>query len=158
MNIAGIDLGVHKAAYSRFVDGELADVGHFDLSMTPRHKELHVLCTSIWLKVGNCDAVYIEEPLIGRGVRTSLKIAQTAGAVMSELHAVPYLDLVPVASWKKEVVGSGSSDKAAIASWLRDNFPSYSSLCAGNQDRVDATCIGLYGVKVDERAKLLEDL
>lgn len=157
--IAGVDLGVRKVAVSLFHDGNIDRVQHLVVPKTSRAQELRTLSQWVWMFTRRCDSVFIEEPLVGRNTRTSLMISQTAGAVMSALAAhVQYLDLVPVGTWKKAVLSNGSMDKPGIASWLTENYPSYSSLCDGNQDRIDATCIGLYGVGVSDRAGSLDHL
>jgi hypothetical protein len=91
------------------------------------------------------ESVYIEEPPLAgaKNLRTFKALAETAGALMGRAEgAVTY---VPVSSWKKEVCGNGSLDKAGVARWLADNHPAYLDRCGGDQNLVDATCIALYG-------------
>lgn len=93
---------------------------------------------------------FIEEPVVAgaRNLRSSLQIAQVAGAIM----AAPIDSyLVPVSSWKKEVVGKGNANKEQVSEWLKDNHPYLYSITGGKQDFVDATCIRLYGDIVESR-------
>lgn len=157
MIIAGVDLGVRKAAIAIFDDGYLGNVAHLEVPPISRSQELRTLGYWSWQHLKMCDSIYIEEPLGGRNLRTSLRIAQTAGAVMASIGLVDNY-LIPVDAWKKEVIGKGGVNKQAIASWLQANHPSYAEQCQGNQDRVDAVCIGLYGVLVHDRSGNLDKL
>lgn len=160
MIIGGVDLGGRKAAVSIFVDGVLTNVAALEVPKTSRARELRTLAewTFGYLKV--CDLVFIEEPLIGRGVRASLQVAQTAGAVLASLGGLLGVesDLIPVGTWKKDVIGNGSANKEMVSLWLKSSHPSYAVQCADNQDRIDAICIGLYGVQLRDRAEHLEKL
>lgn len=158
MIIVGIDLGKNKAALSRFVDGELDFVGHTEIH-PDHHRGSALDIISAWCRMWTQDAdmIFIEEPLVGRNVRGSLQIAQTAGAVMSRNPDKP-IYLVPVSSWKKEVLGAGNADKSSVSTWLDSHHPAYAVRCGTNQDRIDAVCIGLYGVSVDRRTAVLEDV
>lgn len=142
MKIAGVDCGGSKVAIA-ILDGETLNVHRFAATAKDRHAVLRDVTSFATTWLNHCDLVYIEEPLIGRGVRASLMVTQTAGAVMSHLKARSYF--VPVASWKKAVIGSGNAPKGLVESTLRELHPRYSTLCGGDQDLVDATCLALYG-------------
>ena len=157
MIVGGVDLGGRKAAVSIFDGGELTYVDHFTVPKTTRGRELHAMAEWTWRVLKVCDFVVVEEPQIGRGVRSSLQVAQTCGAVMSTLHGIKAM-WVPVSTWKKEVVGRGNADKTAVREWLESSHPGYAERCGANQDRIDATCIGLYGVGLLDRSGRLEDL
>lgn len=98
--------------------------------------------------------------MIGRGVRASLQVAQMSGAVLNQIAAIrPDLNpvLVPVDSWKKLVIGKGGVSKEKVSEWLENTHEDWFRQClytrpkAGltiNQDRVDAICIGAYGVAI----------
>jgi Holliday junction resolvasome RuvABC endonuclease subunit len=159
--IGGVDLGARKVAISIFENGYLVDVEHFEVPKgSSRARELRTLAYWTFTHLIMCDAVWVEEPVIGRGVRASLQIAHTAGAVMSQLATVDGAEIyvVPNKEWKKTIVGNGNASKEDISSWLQRKYASYSSRCEANQDRVDATCIGLYGVAVHERAGRMDHL
>lgn len=161
MIIGGVDLGGRKAAVSIFVDGEMTNVADLTVPKSARALELRTLAEWSFGYLKVCDLVMIEEPQVGRGVRASLQVAQTCGAVMATLGGTPWShrsDWVPVATWKKEVCGKGNLDKKAVATWLESSHPAYAALCGANQDRIDATCIGLYGVLLHERAASLAEL
>lgn len=161
MIIAGVDIGGRRVAVSIFVDGVLTNVTDLEVPKSTRARELRTL--AIWagdnLRV--CDLVLVEEPLIGRGVRASLQVAQTAGAVLATLGDTvrdTRSDWVSNTTWKREVVGSGNANKEAVALWLKSSHPSYSAQCGESQDRRDAVCIGLYAVQLAERATQLAEL
>jgi Holliday junction resolvasome RuvABC endonuclease subunit len=157
----GIDLGVRKAAIALLDNGEVTNVGHLELpDAMDRATQLRTVAewTIGYTKVA--EQVFIEEPLVGRNTRVSMKIAQTAGAVMATL-GTPFTArayFVDNKTWKKAVVGNGNASKEKIAEWLSATYPAYATLCEGNQDRIDATCIGLYGALLHDRAQALAGL
>lgn len=162
MIIAGVDLGVRKAAVA-IIDEEDPDhkraathSAHAFMSKSHNRQE-QLLEIAEWVRTltraHGVQVVYVEEPLIGRNTRVSLQIAQTVGAVMARLGAHGYL--VDNNSWKKLVVGKGRVEKDSISSWLEEVHPCYSANCDGDQDKVDATCIALYGVQQQSTRKLL---
>jgi Holliday junction resolvasome RuvABC endonuclease subunit len=102
------------------------------------------------------EAVFVEQPLVGRGgAHATIVQAQVQGLVLARAHraATPGVYTVNVKSWKKQVVGNGNADKAAVAAWLETHQPVLAGLAAGDQDLVDAACIALYGRAVLERAE-----
>lgn len=156
--VAGVDLGKNKAAVSVFVAEDLTAVTHVELPPTgARAGNLAVLADFVAQATIACDVVYIEEALVGRNVRQSLWIAQTVGAVLAALNAEARE--IPVARWKAEVVQKGNATKEEVRDWLARHYPAYAEQCQGNQDRIDAVCIGLYGVRVERVARrLMEEL
>ena len=163
MIIAGVDLGKSKAAFSMFevIDGEaeLAHVDALELGRTlPRTQSLAFLSHWVAKNTRTAEHVYVEEAIIGRSTRNSLHVAQTVGAVLASMQQKHVYE-VPVATWKKEVIGKGNADKSTVSAWLDETYPAYASLCRGNQDAIDAVCLGLYGVANEQRAgKLVDDL
>lgn len=159
MMIAGVDLGKNKAALSRFTNtGALIDVSYLELDTHLRRAtNLHELAEWVRFQVDSRAVLYIEEPLVGRNTRVSLELAQTAGAVMAACYRC-HITLVPVGSWKSSIVNAGNASKEQVAAWLKTNHPDWYEKCIGNQDRIDATCIGLYGVRVEQRATKLADV
>lgn len=160
MILGGVDLGGRKAAVSIFEDGKMTQVVSLEVPISYRARELRTLgewCFG-YLKV--CNYVFVEEALIGRNVRSSLQVAQTAGAVMAGLGGILPIRsyYVEVKKWKKELIDNGNAGKEVVAQWLLMKHPAYAALCGSNQDRIDATCIGLYGVRVANRSVHLEDL
>jgi Holliday junction resolvasome RuvABC endonuclease subunit len=111
-----------------------------------RAKVLAALSTELSIVVDGGDRVFIEEPPLAgaRNIRTFLGLAQTSGALMARLMGP--VELVPVGTWKKEVCGNGSLDKAGVAEWLGKAHPSYLEHCGSDQNLIDATCIALFGV------------
>lgn len=155
--VGGVDLGGRKAAISLFRDGHLVDVAHLEIPRSRRSQELRTLGHWSWTVLKECDYIFVEEALVGRGVRASLQVTQSVGAVLASLGDLR-VDLVPVKTWKKELTGNGNASKEDVAKWLQTNYPSYASACGPNQDRIDATCIGLYGIRVHERSARLDEL
>lgn len=158
MIITGVDCGVRKVAIATIevLDGAPGErskhtAAAFESSSKNRQEQLLEVAewTRTLTRVHGSELVYVEEPLVGRGVRTSLQIAQVVGAVLSRLPAHAYL--VDNNAWKKSVCGKGGLAKSDIALWLKEQHPCYSANCDGvaghRQDAVDATCIALYGVQ-----------
>lgn len=156
MIIAGVDCGGRKVAVSLFHDGELLRVDDLEVSRSTRPLELRTLAEFAARYFQIANFVYVEEPVVGPGIRASLQVAQTAGAVMSRVPR--HGDWVPVTSWKKEVIGRGNVGKVDVAKWLRSSHPTYADQCGRNQDRIDAVCIGLYGERIAKRSGHLADL
>lgn len=162
MIVAGVDLGVRKAAVSVWQDGELTYVDHLEFTKdeVSRAIELCTLGLFVYGYTKAVDHVFIEKPLVGRNTDVSLQISETCGAVLARHGELPghSLRLVSNTTWKKEVVGNGKADKFAIRSWLEASYPAYADLCGSNQDRIDAIAIGLYGHLCATRAdKLLAE-
>lgn len=157
MRIAGVDLGGRKTAISIFADGQLVEVisceAHEDYS-----RPVQLGMVAMWTKgvTMGCNHIFVESPLIGRNVQHSLRVAECFGAVLSQLSG----EVHPVDNkkWKKEVIGNGNASKEMIREWLKTAHPAYAERCGANQDRIDATAIGLYGVQVVQRSEHLEAL
>lgn len=90
---------------------------------------------------------FIEHPLVGRGgIRTTMVQSFASGAMQAALHQASYsVTLVHQATWKAQVIGSGRADKDEVARSVRHRWPSLYEACAGSQDLIDATAIGILG-------------
>lgn len=146
----GIDLGVRSLHVAVIDDYDKLWVNSYVLPRQyERYQELRYCSKFLHDTVGHKSAkVYIEEPVVAgaRNLRTSLQMAQLAGALMSTVIQPAYF--VEVTSWKKKVVGSGNASKEDVALWLKEHHMDYSAACEGDQNKVDATCIALYGQAV----------
>lgn len=140
--IVGVDLGVRSAHISMLT---------YDTSIVARRgqrreeiKEITERLCSLYTEEWHA---YIEEPVVAgaRNLRTSLQIAQIAGVIMARVAS---FTLVPVSSWKKEIIGRGNAKKEDVAEWLRTKRPDLYERTAGIQDRIDANCIRLYGERI----------
>ena len=162
MIVSGVDCGARKAAVATIdTDGALGEhrgehrAAAFESKSKDRQQQL--LEVAEWVRtlthVHGAELVYVEEPLVGRGVRASLQIAQTVGAVLSRASAHAYL--VDNNTWKKTVCGKGGLAKSDVALWLKEQHPCYSANCGDDQDRVDATCIALYAVQQQSVRELI---
>jgi Holliday junction resolvasome RuvABC endonuclease subunit len=100
-------------------------------------------------------AVYMEEPVVGRNVRSTIVQAQVGGAVMAaaDRAGLPYFELVNNSHWKKEVLGKGNAKKEEISFWLGEIWPEAYNLAQKDQDLIDASCINRYGVR---RQKMMQ--
>ena len=163
MRIVGIDLGTRKAALAEF---NITARGVVTLRSclavyvhpTQRGKELSRLSHDVGEICAHANYVFIEEPLVGRGVKASMQISQTAGAIMANLATRGiHNELVNVKHWKKDVVGNGNASKEMIKMWLNTHHTAYDAACEGDQDKVDACCIGLFGIATLERVDSLGD-
>jgi Holliday junction resolvasome RuvABC endonuclease subunit len=166
MTLIGIDLGIKKLAVAVFTDADhgenLVEVIAHESRCPTRDEELAEIAAvahNIAL-LYNADWCFIEEPIVGNNTKYSLKLSQTAGAVMaglSHLRSHQGLDIRMVGNktWKKEVIGNGNSSKDVIRSWVIEYHPAYAALCGDDQDEYDACCIGLYGLGLLDRARQL---
>lgn len=163
MTVWGCDLGVRSFTLAGLSPkGSLTLNGH--ACITPkkvaeqpaymRALELSSLYYSIRGLVAIGDQVFVEEPPAAgaKNLRTFLKLAQVSAAVaIGAIQAGAMVTFVPVSLWKKEVIGNGGASKEFIATWLSRVYPMYFSQCARDQNRVDATCLALYGRGTDPR-------
>lgn len=161
MRLIGIDLGVRKIALALFVENELAITHAYEaIEELPRDMQLlelgHYALDLALLH--DVDSVWIEDVLVGNNRKYSLALAETKGAVMSGLsHLRPLCDIrtVNVKEWKREIVGNGNAGKDMVSNYIHATHPGYAALCDGDQDRIDATCVGLYGLRITARASHL---
>lgn len=156
---AGIDVGQAKAAIAIF-DGELlVDLEEIiSNAALNRHYQLKVLgerVTSV-LNDNMVERVFIEQNLVGNNIKYSINLAQAVGAIAS--HALGEVDFVNVSSWKKAIVGKGNAKKDDVRLYVDGCYPEYTALCEGSQDKYDAICIGLYGVRLLDLAGSLAEL
>ncbi len=171
--VVGIDLGIRKAAYALW-DADGRD-NHSELIQTgmrearPQHRALELEVIAEWahetvyeIALAGHTYVFIEEPLLGNNRKYSLNLAMTFGAVLSELadlHNAERITIfgVNVQSWKKGTVGKGNAGKEEVRNYILGINSSYPALCGHDQDRIDAACIGLFGVRTAARADQLQD-
>ena len=95
---------------------------------------------------------------MGNNRKYSLALAETKGAVLGSLsHLRPACDIrtVNVKAWKKEVVGNGNAGKEQVSNYIVATHPAYAAVCDGDQDRIDATCVALYGLRITSRVREL---
>ena len=159
MIIIGVDLGGRKAAVAVYADGQLVKVdAHATEPVFSRPNQLASVALWVAQQTMNADQIFIEEPIIGRGVRASIQVIQMGGAVLSELIGRS-VHMIPVGNWKKTILGKGDASKEHVKAWLESAHPEYAILCQGDQDRIDAICIGLYGVHLERLSRgIMEDL
>lgn len=152
----GVDLGVRSYTAAGIApDGSLSlfeTVAKLrgkvkDQSIFDRAHELESLGTAIRSLPMPGDVALVEEPpLAGPGnVRTLIKLAQVSAVTTVGMQlGGATTGLVSNSAWKKGTVGNGSASKELIARWLERTYPGYHAQCAGDQNRVDATCIAIY--------------
>lgn len=151
MWVAGIDLGVRKVSVAMY-NGDWTHTVTLMVHPSAREQELMLLSTMLTHAITDADYAFIEEPLVGRGVRASMLISQTAGAVMSTMARSGHrVELVNVKHWKKAIIKNGNASKKDVADWLEQTHPEYFEVCE-DQDQIDATCIALYGASLVQRA------
>ena len=153
MALMGVDIGIHKLALACFGIEYHPDSWSVDPEL-PRAAQLHHLASYAHDLAGlmGIDVVWIEDTLVGNNVKYSIALAETKGAVMAALSDYD-VRLVNVGTWKKQVVGAGNANKDAVRDYIHVTHPAYAPLCGDDQDRYDATCIGLYGLQIMERAE-----
>lgn len=157
--IAGIDLGGSKIDVSLFYGEKLFRLRHIE-EKGARGRVLSDVCEQFMGTEGifDCDYFFIEEPIVGRGVRASMQLSQMLGALLCTLgndELADRVQLVPVTTWKKHTTGNAHAKKEDVSSWLKAQYPDYHERCAGSQDQCDATCIGIYGARVAAQSRSL---
>lgn len=100
------------------------------------------------------EAIFIEEPVVAgaMNMRSSLLIAQVCGVMLVAAGMGRVVKLIPVSTWKKETVGSGSANKVAVRLWLDNKHPEVASECRHDQDLYDAACVAFYGQGLLQRS------
>ncbi len=100
--------------------------------------------------------VAIEAPAMGVSARSTILQSFVNGAVQATcVEAGMEVLLVPPATWKKDVVGHGNADKAAVAKWVGTHWPELATLAGGSQDIFDAAAVALHGEAVLRRSAAL---
>jgi Holliday junction resolvasome RuvABC endonuclease subunit len=156
----GIDLGTRKIAISLFIEGELVDVYVYEAGVGAlRGRQLaEVASYTHDIAVGyEIDHVWIEDVIIGNNRKYSLQLAQVLGAVLSKLNSLAVdVRLVDNKAWKKAIVGNGNATKDDVKGYIDTHHPAYALLCSADQDLYDATCVGLYGLDIVDKARHLQ--
>lgn len=151
MRYHGVDIGV-RSLYIFSDDGPHRVVA----KKTSREDELSELLQHFRQFVGHGDTVFCEEPPLAgtRNIRTFMSLSQ--------ISTIPLLSgarcvMVPVATWKKHVVGHGNATKPDVDVWLATNHPCMHAKCADQND-VDAACLYLYGRTVIDALSFKDEL
>lgn len=155
MRVLGVDLGIHKVAVAAMCDGGFDVYALSVISSQPRATQLSMLGQFVYDIAAEHDAEYIwiEDNLIGNNRKYSIQLAQTMGAVLCQFGMECFdsqlvVDVVNVKSWKKRIIGNGNAGKDDVRNYVLENHPAYAELCGADQDKFDATCVGLYGLQV----------
>lgn len=151
--VVGIDLGTRKIAVSSYTGEENLE---YCLAFTASEKwsrptQLRFLADTLFdlLDSTQPDHVFMESVIVGNNRKYSIGLAEVAGALMSNTpDPLPETHRIDNKTWKKQLIGNGNATKQDIALWLKTEYPRYSLQCAGDQDRVDATCIALQGSRI----------
>ena len=101
---------------------------------------------------------YIEAPLVGRGgVKSTLVQAYVSGAVQGMLAEDGWVvHLVPVGTWKKQVVGKGNATKEDVAEWAAGRKTGVVTASDNDQDVIDALALVEYGRQVRDIAEQIK--
>lgn len=158
MTIWGVDLGV-RSFHAAGLHGQDLTLSECVLA-TPkkvsaqgpweRGQELAELARFFRSMLQPWDHVFIEEPPAAgsRNLRTFLKLGQTSGALATAAGMLgASVTFVPVDTWKMTVCGKGGVPKDVVRSVLTERAPGYSAQCQEDQNKVDATCIALFGLE-----------
>lgn len=164
MKLIGVDLGIRKINAAVFVPGAsgftLYDVPKYSSDNDTRGGQLWEV--SRWLfdlaEFHQADSVWIEDIVIGNNRRYSISLAEAMGACLAVLtlrETVMSIGRVNNMAWKKELIGNGHASKDDVKNYIVETHPVYAALCEDDQDAYDATCIGLYGLTILDRAEHL---
>lgn len=144
--IYGVDLGIR----SLYVYGE-DELFHLSVEKSDRYTEIWRLSEMVFDTFNVEDLVFYEEPVLAgpKNIRTMIGLAQVSGCLLASSVAKCYE--VPVAKWKKEVIGKGNVTKGTVSDWLYMNDIDTYTACGGDQNFMDAACIQKYGKAVISR-------
>jgi Holliday junction resolvasome RuvABC endonuclease subunit len=152
--IAGFDLSTKKIAVVWSNGGDLTQERTYTWNYPAPYQAAEAYSAVerwIW-EIGQHDRMlcYLEAPYINPGrLKGMLSQAYVHGAVQAALaSAEAVLNLVPVATWKKRIVGSGKAKKPDVVEYLRQRG-GYENILS-DQDLCDAACVHLYGVLIEE--------
>ncbi len=145
--IVGIDIGVRHFAYAK-INSDGIEAHYHETPKSTRHNELRDLQNKFQQHIHKDDVVWLEEPPLAgsRNVRIAIQLNQTAGALMVSSVAPAYF--VSVAQWKKAVLGKGNATKDEVNDFVAKHFSKHHKAAHGNQNIIDAICIGLYGCEI----------
>lgn len=162
MSVIGIDLGVHKIAMVCITEGEQEAWAY---EATHPHRDLQLMelgsMAHDFALLHDADSVWVEKVIIGNNRKYSIGLAETMGAVLSDLGHMRLhngLDIRQVdnKAWKKALIGNGNASKDAIRDYIDVAQSAYAPLCEDDQDLYDACCIALYGRQILDRAAHLQ--
>lgn len=150
----GVDIGVRKIALG-CVNHIFSDSIKMSASSS-RNAEL--LTLTGWLRqritahtflLPGEIRLWVEQPFKSNGPKanqtTTIAMAEVVGAILSAAHW-SRVTMVGQSTWKAQVCGNGRCDKDQVTAWLAYHHSDLLGLCNGNQDQIDAMCIGMYGM------------
>jgi Holliday junction resolvasome RuvABC endonuclease subunit len=159
MTVIGIDPSSRKQAIIVLGKGRpTSEVLDVPTKMKDRASALNwilqhitVIFTEVVEESGDPVYLFIEDPVMGRaGAKATVVQAQAHGVMQAVAIQCGVTSVYSVnnKTWKKDVVGYGNSSKEDVSAWLEREQPGLFRLCAGDQDLIDAACIGLYGQRI----------
>lgn len=99
-------------------------------------------------RLGKQRVAFVEEPVVGVGVRATLVQALVSGGMQIALFDAGFtVHLVSNTRWKKALGLGGHADKEAIQAHITTAHPRYAEGCGGDQDLFDATGLAIYGAR-----------
>lgn len=148
MSGIGIDYGIRRVACA-LPTMEWAETLELKPGKHDRGRELRFMADFVREFVGGRpEPIFLESPIGGMSgnMQTLVGMGMTAGAIAACFPG--RVHLVAPSSWKALVCGSGRLDKAGVSDWLEREHPTLAEACRKpngklDQDRVDATCLGL---------------
>lgn len=147
-------------------DGVLVESETYTPNAEMRTTDLSWISTYMtgWLGSRQPDYVFIETPIIGNNRKYSMQISEVYGAVLAACglwQSVGGEEPVVVigvnnSEWKRQLIGkmprTSVEVKKVVRRYLEELDSTYAVVCDGDQDRVDASCIALYGQLIYDRA------
>ncbi len=156
MKILGIDADSKKIALVCFEDDRLL---YHELLISHAKNTNDRLYDLIIIFEGQIKAIkpnitYLEESIFIQNYKTSRAISEVIGNIKFILREndIPF-ETVPVNSWKKVIVGKGNASKDEVREFTENIYP---ELKGEIQDTMDACCVCLYGIRVEQEKRILE--
>lgn len=158
--VFGVDLGVRKVAIAC---PKLRYATSLELGIRDHPREVELRTIAEFVRSARRDAcisyrgaylpalsidLFIEEAYLSNGAHrnqtTTVAMAEVVGAVLAA-EVWGSSTKVSNSAWKAALLSDGRADKPAIGAWLKRYSPALYEACSGHEDRIDATCIGIYG-------------
>jgi Holliday junction resolvasome RuvABC endonuclease subunit len=99
-------------------------------------------------RLGKKRVAFVEEPVVGVGVRSTLVQALVSGGMQIALFDAGFtVHLVSNTRWKKALGLGGHASKDEIKARITTDHPQLAERCGGDQDLIDATGLALYGAR-----------
>jgi len=110
-------------------------------------REAKRVCEMILEVIGKQGArLYIEHPVVGKDVRSSIVQAYINGVVQAEFRAAGHrVEIVHPSTWKSTLGIKGNDGKPEVLAAMKEKHPRDVRLCGDDPDAIDAAALARHG-------------